>query len=212
MSLNEIVDPNYKPWLDPVVNIIKVDGDWSYKESDKTAGDNLVLDSNLVAQWIPLPGNTPYGNAIAVRPASQNITNISSTILLNYLAPFAPFYTFNTNTNHITINQPGTYLLYANINYNTNVANSVFIEFEKQSDINPNQFNPVVGSKIRSYPGTTVFTPLNNLKQQINLCTAGVVRTIAPNRQVRIRCSTSGSSIPIVSEYSSFLIVKVSSV
>jgi hypothetical protein len=117
MSLNEIVDPNYKLWLNPVVNSIKIDGDWTYKESEKTSGDNLVLDSNLVAHWTTLPLNLPYGNSIAVRPAAQNISNLSAPLILNYLAPSSPLYSFNNGDNHITILQPGTYLAFANITY-----------------------------------------------------------------------------------------------
>lgn len=210
MSLNEIVDVNYKPWLNPVVNSIKIDGEWSYKESEKTAGDNLILDSNLVAHWITPPLNTPYGNGIAVRPAQQNINNLSAPLILNYLAPFSPLFSFTTGSNHVTIVEPGTYLAYANITYHDNVANTLFLEFQQQTT--GTTFVPVSGSKIRSFPGTMVFNGNGSIYQSIVVCSSTLIKTTSPNRQIRVVCSTSPSSNTVDTAYSSFTLIKVSSV
>lgn len=210
MSLNEIVENVYKPWLNPSVNSIRIDGDWTYHESEKTSGDNLVLDSNLVARWTTLPGNTPYGNGIAVRPAAQNVSSITAPLILNYLAPFSPLFNFNNGDNHITIVEPGTYLVYANVTYHNNVANSFFMEMQLQTT--GTNFPAVAGSKIRSFPGTTVFSTSDPLYQYTCVCSASLIKTIAPNRQLRLVCATSSSGNAIDSQYSTLTVIRVSSV
>ena len=211
MSLNEIVDPNYKPWLNPVVNSIKIDGDWTYKESDKTAGDSLVLNSNLIAKWSTVPLDSPYGNGIAARPAAQNITNISAPLILNYLAPSSPLYSFNSGNNHITIIQPGIYIAFANITYHNNVNSTILLELSKQEDINPLNFAPVPGSIVRSFPGTTVFSVTDPNYQYTTLCTSGIFKTVADNRQLRVVCSSSGSGVALDSQYCSLVILRITS-
>ena len=211
MSLNEIVDPNYKPWLSPSVNSIKIYGDWTYHESEKTAGDNLILDSNLIARWTTPPVNNPYGNAIVVRPASQVISNLNTALTFNYVAPFSPLFSFTTGSNHITITRPGKYIAFANINYNDNQQNTVSVLFQQQSDLNPNTFLPVSGSKVRSFPSTTVFSQLGPYYQTTNISTSGIIITNVPNRQIRIVCSGNISGNEITQQYSSFTIVRISS-
>lgn len=210
MSLNQIVDQNYKIWLNPVVNSIKIDGDWTYKEAEKSSGDNLVLDSNLVARWVTLPPATPYGNAIAVRPAQQNINSSLAALTLNYLAPSSPLYSFNDNSDHITITFPGVYIAFANITYHNNVGNSVSMEFQKQDDIDSNLFTMVPGSKIRNFPSTTIFSTTSPNFQYTNLCTSAVFRTTVSNRQIKLACSGAASGNSLDSEYCSFVIVRVS--
>jgi len=210
MSLNEIVENVYKPWLNPSVNSIRIDGDWTYHESEKTSGDNLVLDSNLVARWTTLPGNTPYGNGIAVRPAAQNVSSTAASLVLNYLAPFSPLFNFTNGNDHIVIVEPGTYLVYANLTYHNNVANSFFMEMQLQNT--GSTYDPVAGSKIRSFPGTTVFTTNSPLFQYTCICSASLIKTTVPNRQLKLVCSTSSTGNSIDSEYSSFTVIRVSSI
>ncbi len=115
MSLNELYDNNVKPWMNVSLNSIKIDGELNYANSTKANGDNLVLDAGLVARWVPLPTATVYGNEISVRPAASTLTITPIHVPFNVVDTFSTIYTFNNNSDTITINRDGVYFFYATL-------------------------------------------------------------------------------------------------
>lgn len=207
MSLNQLVQDNHKIWLNVAANSIEIDGEINYKNSTKTAGDSLILDANLVAQWEVSPLNIPYGNGISVRPAQQNITNLQNILTLNYLAPFSSLFNFTNGSNKITLVEPGTYIAFVNLVYHNNVSNSLSVTIQYEDS--PNQFVDI--STIKSFPGRTVYSTKNNVNQSINVMNTAVIPSFVANRRVQVVCVTGSSGVTLDSQYCSFTLLRVAS-
>lgn len=208
MSLNELVDTNFKPWLNPTINSIKIDGDWTYHTAEQAPDDNLVLDANLVARWTPIPPASPYGNGIGARINAQSIKHFSSALTLSYLAPFSPLFSFEFGSTLINVTTTGNYLVMASVGFNVNVQNSVTIEFKKLTA--PNTYSIVPGSKIASFPGTTLFGATGAAFQSTIVSSASILSVTAPNTPVGIFAFSTGTETSVNAQYSTFTIIRIS--
>lgn len=206
MSLNQIVANDFKFWMDPRVNSIKINNNWTYKEADKTLGDKLVLDNSLIAQWTPLPVNNVFGNAIATRIQQQAVNTSFFTLLLSKYLPFSPFYELEQDD--IKIVETGTYLAIANISFSTNLSNQLnaYIEIETNTD---GTFTRLLGSDISIPSGNTIFAGTDPVTQCTTIPIIGYVVTTNPNRRIRVRASCSTSDSTIEAQYSYFTIFKL---
>ncbi len=206
MSLNQIVANDFKFWMDPRVNSIKIRNDWSYKDSDKTLNDKLVLDVNLIAQWRSLPTVNLFGNAIAARINQQAVNTTPFTLLLSKYLPFSPFYILEQDD--IKLVEAGTYLLVANITFSTNLGSQFNAVLELETPIT-GTFNSVLGSDISIPSGNTVFSGTDPITQCTVIPIVAYIAPLSTNRRVRIRASCSATSSVIDGQYSYFTIYKL---
>lgn len=206
MSLNQIVSDNFKFWMDPRVNSIKINNNWTYKEADKTLGDKLVLDNSLIAQWTTIPLSNPYGNAISARINQQSVNTTFYTLLLSKYLPFSPFYELEQDD--IKIVDAGTYLAIVNISFSTNLSNQLnaYIEIETNTD---NTFAELTGSAISIPSGNTIFSGEDPVTQCTVIPIIAYVVTTNPNRRIRVRASCSASDSVIEGQYSYFTLYKL---
>lgn len=206
MSLNQIVANDFKFWMDPRVNSIKINNNWSYKDSDKTVGDKLVLDNSLIAQWAPLPVNNAFGNGISARIQQQAVNTTFFTLLLSKYLPFSPFYELEQDD--IKIVETGTYLAMANISFSTNLSNQLnaYIEIETNTD---GTFAQLLGSDISIPSGNTIFSGTDPVTQNTVIPIIAYVVTTNPNRRIRVKASCSASDSVIDAQYSYFSLFKL---
>lgn len=207
MSLNHIVEDNYKEWLDPYINSIKIDNSWEYKEADKVNAANLVLDSDLVAQWIPVnSGATPYGNGISVR-MSGLISTIAIPATLRYSAPFSSNYSFADLDTFITIKSVGKYLAYVNMAWSLGIDYAGSVKIELAEGVG--SFIAIPGGEVRSFPGTTIYSATFPYVQENNVCAIGYLDVLEPNSRVRVVCLGNPFGMSINPSHSSLTIVRV---
>lgn len=206
MSLNQIVANDFKFWMDPRVNSIKINNNWSYKEADKTVGDKLVLDNSLIAQWVPIPVTNAFGNGISSRIQQQAVNTTPYTLLLSRYLPFSPFYVLEQDD--IKIVEAGTYLAMVNISFSTNLSNQLnaYIEIETNVD---GTFADLLGSDISIPSGNTLFSGEDPVTQNTVIPIISYVVTSNPNRRIRVRASCSASDSTIDAQYSYFSLYKL---
>lgn len=108
MSINQLVKPVTKQWLDTHIGGVTIDGELNYKNSDKANGDSLVLDANMVAQWVPV-ANLTLGSVLVAR-LGQATLNSSLTTYFMYAspAPHPAIYSIVDN-NKLYVSETGKY-------------------------------------------------------------------------------------------------------
>lgn len=205
MSLNELIAPSTKPWLNANVNDIKIYNNWTYKTADQLPGKVLVLDSNKVAQWGTASSSSPYGNSISVRPITQIFNSDPSSPQLYTFSTYSPLFSITNGNTYLTINTPGLYIGFVNVAYNDNISNS--FEVAVQKDIG-GVWTTV--SQIRSFPGCVQFPGVEPDIQRVNICATALLNITAPT-DVRLLFTSNPSSNVVLANYSSFTIVNVQS-
>lgn len=208
MSLNHYVEDNYKDYLDPYINSIKIDNQFEYKETEKANGDSLVLDSDLVAQWAPVSASTPYGNGIAVRLGSYRITSLQTAAPLVYVAPYSSIFSYVNGSSFVTINEVGTYLMCVNLAYTDNIIYPVKIRLQSATPPSATYID-IPGSIISSFPNTLVFSGNNaSPYPQLNGCCSCTVANVTA-AGTKIHLSVAGNNLTVDPSTSSLVILKL---
>lgn len=203
MSINQIVLDEHKFWMDPYINSIKVDGDWEYKESEKSPGEYLVLNANLIANWGPLVGNLT-GNVICTRLQAANVsTSYEGVFVLPYIN-FSPFFT--KQGPNINIVQAGTYMIFSCPNFITGLNGELFSRIVYQSS--PGIFTVITGSETSTPGGCTLFSSLNPVSQATNIPNVCILTTVNANTLIEIQLKSSINS-SISGDFSYLIVYKI---
>lgn len=203
MSLNQIVKDDFKFWLDPYVNSIKVDNEWEYKESDKTVGDYLILNPSLIAEWNPTIPNLT-GNVICCRIQQGTVISSYSTRNLQPYINFSPYFTLSNS--FVNIVEAGTYIVYTCANISSSLNAEMFSRVVLE--VSPNTFQEVIGSQISIPAGCTIFASNPPVSQSTNMCTTSLITTTNPNSRVGIQLRSTLSAT-IENAYSYFIVQKI---
>lgn len=152
MSINQLVKPVKKEWLDGHIGGITVDGAFNYKNSQKAPGDVLVLDSNKIAVWQPETAEASANTATALVLATQLS---SATSIFRISSDFShPVSVYSFGSNFIKVKKSGSYLVIFNLEGENN-TNAVAIE------IAINGFG-ISETRLVDNPTTTITTPIYN--------------------------------------------------
>lgn len=203
MSLNQIVQNDFKFWMDPYVNSMRVDGSWSYKDGDKTPGDYLILNPDLIAEWNPvIPSLT--GNIMCARIKQTTVTPSYTTLGLQPYINFSPYFTLSNS--FINIVAPGSYIIYTCANLSSGLNSEMFSRVIYEAS--PTNFQEIIGSQTSIPAGCTIFGGTAPVTQCTNICSTSIIQIVNPNTRVGIQLRSTQNA-NLVNEFSYFLIQKI---
>lgn len=156
MSINQLVAPVYKKWLDAKVGGVTVDGEFVYDAANMVSGDILMLDSNKIAQWTPL-SNLTVGSVLLARIQAVNLNSTVVTLNISSIIPFPTTYTIGSN--FVTVNETGQYLVSALLYAGVSVG-QMAVEIAVNGVANTSSENVSVLSPKLSYIESNTYTQI----------------------------------------------------
>jgi len=206
MSLNQIVKDDFKFWLDPYVNSLKIDNNWEYKESDKAPNRSLILNSDVIAEWLPTPAASPFGNAFTCAINNQVVNTTFQDLAIGTLTPYSSYYSIQGSA--ISLVDPGFYIVWSCPTFTTNLSSQFDHKIQIETDVN-DVFIDAPGSTISSPSGCTIFSGVFPVQQATPLLTSTVIQTITGNRRVKFQAKAGASGSLIGQQYSYVVIYKL---
>ena len=200
MSLNELFQDTYKPWLNCYFNTLEVDGNLQLNNITGSPGDYLQIIGG-VAAWGAAPSNIT-GNEFAsliggITPASFN--SYYTPTLVQELIPYnTALYDFTRGNTYVTILENGLYYIYvkvSNLIYTSNLFASIQI---------------IIGSSVTTlsqFSGKSLSSTQIGASNDCVLCTG--VATASAGDKFQIQLQANGSSATIGNRTSSVGILKV---
>lgn len=190
MSINQLVKPVQKKWLDTHIGGVIIDGELTYDETNKVENDSLVLDLNKVAKWTPI-SNLTLGSIFTGRLKSTSLFSGTTVMQVVSVSPFPAIYTLVDGAK-IKVSATGEYLVIAVLfSTDTSASYAASVAVNDNTDEYARQVagpSTILGyNKVNNYCFTTL------------LLNADDYITVATN-------SISGTGVPIFSS-GSFVVV-----
>jgi hypothetical protein len=173
MSFNHVVQDAAKPWFNSTFKNLRVDGDFTYKNADRTPGDVLKLvelpSGTLEANWRPVPvENVVYNNqaSLLVRGNTYSVSN-SEIVFTGFKYSHPSFFNLTADKKTLLISSPGYYMIIYSFASSDIAVSSLFAVYFNDV-VQPNSFASFIPSRSLPTP------PLKSF----NRCTAScIVRT-----------------------------------
>lgn len=193
MSINQLVKPVTKKWLDTNIGGVIIDGELTYDEANKVAGDSLVLDITKTAKWTPT-ANIPVGNAFVGRLASTTLTGSTAIRLgITSLYPYPTIYSIINGTS-VRVSDAGTYLVICGV-FSTDSSAAFDVDFQKN------------GSSLGSSKQVTSITPILSYNKVNNFTFTPI--SLSPGDDILVTASCPGGTVNTYSTGSFLLISKI---
>lgn len=193
MSINQLVKPVQKKWLDTHIGGVIIDGALIYDAANKAPNDSLVLDLTKTAKWTPL-SNLTLGSVFVGRLGSVSLFSGDTTLNISSLSPFPAIYSI-INGNKIQVSETGEYLVTA-VLFSTDTTGSY------AASVTINGVNDEYARQVAGPTPVLGYNKLNNVSYAPMLLTAGDYITVIAN-------SISGSGIPILSSGSVIVVSRI---